>query len=328
MSDSPMHALVRRIGLGRIAYRLWHRPIDRWRKCRAEGFASVRETNRGREAMKRAAAYLPTFPPSPNGAPEVVFLSGRAFWFQTAFCAASLRTHSSVPIRIVVQDDGSLTREQAHSLATLFPGSRLQTAADATERLDRALPAGRFPTLRAHRIPYPHLRKLTDVHAGTAEGWKIVLDSDMLFWREPTALLEWLESANRPFHMRDCETSYGYPPQRLEALCGNKVADRVNVGMTGLDSGAIDWERVELWTRELLETDGPSYYLEQALIAMILAGVDCVVPAAEDYLCLPSEAEVASPTATLHHYVAESKRWYFRTGWQRALAAIERRSAS
>ena len=39
----------------------------------------------------------------------------------------------------------------------------------------------------------------------------------------------------------------------------------------------------------------------------------------DDYIVMPGESECQASTAALHHYVAESKRWYFRTNWRRAL---------
>ena len=44
----------------------------------------------------------------------------------------------------------------------------------------------------------------------------------------------------------------------------------------------------------------------------------CVVAPAADYVTMPSRAETLAPTAVMHHYVAGSKRWYFRHGWRLA----------
>jgi hypothetical protein len=90
------------------------------------------------------------------------------------------------------------------------------------------------------------------------------------------------------------------------------------VGITGLASDSLDWDRLESWCRELTAAEGTSYYLEQALIAMLVAGQPSAVAPAADYIVLPDEAECRNPRAVLHHYVAGSKRWYFRETWRRA----------
>jgi hypothetical protein len=66
----------------------------------------------------------------------------------------------------------------------------------------------------------------------------------------------------------------------------------------------------------LIGRHGTSYYLEQALAALLLAGQSTQPLPVADYRLLPSESECIAPTAILHHYVAESKRGYFRHAWR------------
>lgn len=309
-------ALVRRLGLGRLAYLGWHAPRGFVRRCAREGPVNLWRSARGRRAMERAAARLPPLPRGP-AAPrlEVHYLTGRRFWYQTAFCAHSLLRHAGEPVRVVLIDDGTLQADQTEVLRRLIPDFELVPPDAIQSRLDRHLPAARYPALRARRLVYPHLRKLTDVHAGQA-GWRLVLDSDMLFFHRPAALLDWLASPTRPCHMVDVENAYGYSPGLLEELAGGPVPDRVNVGACGLKSDAIDWDRLEHGCRVTLEREGSHYLQEQALTAVLVAGRACDVLPAGDYVVRPDRAEAQRPRAALHHYVAESKAWYFRDAWR------------
>ena len=97
------------------------------------------------------------------------------------------------------------------------------------------------------------------------------------------------------------------------------IQELVNVGLTGLESSTLDWPRLEAWCRTLHEREGTNYYLEQALVAVLLAGRDCAIAPAADYVTLPRRPEALDCHAVMHHYVAESKRWYFQTNWRRAL---------
>ncbi len=119
--------------------------------------------------------------------------------------------------------------------------------------------------------------------------------------------------------MVDTETSYGYPLEFLAEQCGRTIAERVNVGITGLQSDSIPWGELERWTAEQNVRFGPHYYQEQALIAQLVAGTSPCVVDAEEYKVLPNEGEIRSPVAVLHHYVADSKPGYFRYGWKNAL---------
>lgn len=308
--------LTKRLGVGTLAYRLVHAPRGFLKKCYREGPLNLWLSARGRAAMAHAARTLPAAGPAPPpDAPAVHFLTGAKFWYQTAFCGYSLRVHAGMPLRVMVVDDGTLTAPHVAALVRVLPGVEVRTADEVNRHLDECLPASKFPALRARRLVYPHLRKLTDVHAG-GTGWKLVLDSDMLFFRRPAVLLDWLAAPDRPCYMPDVENAYGYSPGLMDELTGAPVPDRVNVGVCGLQSDGIDWDRLERWCRVLLEREGSHYLQEQALTAMLVSGRPCVVAPGADYLVGPTRSEAERPAAVLHHYVAESKAWYFRFGWR------------
>ena len=102
----------------------------------------------------------------------------------------------------------------------------------------------------------------------------------------------------------------------MQLLTEIPIASRLNVGICGLNSSYIDWEKLEHWCKTLIEKEGTHYYQEQALTAMIVAGKDCEIVDEQDYIVMPKRSEVVSPAAILHHYVADSKPWYFRYGWK------------
>ncbi|MDD3180124.1 MAG: glycosyl transferase family 2 [Opitutaceae bacterium] len=312
------HKLARQICLGRTVYRLWHFPAGLVRDSIAAGGPMEQLRNvSGARAMAHAAATLPTSrAPACSSRPELHFLTGRRFWFQTAFCLHTLQAHAGCVFHAVFHDDGSLHPADAARLRALFPEAELRTRTDNDARVAELLPPARFPTLHAERQqPYPNFLKLTDVHAGR-RGWRLVLDSDMLFFRRPDFLLTWLDAPARPLCLRDVADAYGYPLTKMSALAGAPVPQQVNVGLCGLDSAKLDWEQLEFWARTLIARYGPRYYLEQALSAMLMAQHKTAMAPAVDYLLAPDEAECRTPRAVLHHYVGQSKRGYFRHAWR------------
>ena len=162
------------------------------------------------------------------------------------------------------------------------------------EALDRHLPEARFPELRARRLNYPHLRKLTDIHCWR-RGWTLVLDFDMLFFREPRFLLDWLAAPATACHMLDAMPAYGYSTHLMEELAGHPIPPLVNVGFCGLRSDAIDWDELERWCKELVAREGMSYFLEQAITAMLVAGKPRAEASAVDYRVLPDLLEGRAP---------------------------------
>jgi len=51
---------------------------------------------------------------------------------------------------------------------------------------------------------------------------------------------------------------------------------------------------------------------------MLVAGRDCAIAPAREYLTLPLPPEAIDCRAVMHHYVAHSKRWYFQRNWRQA----------
>jgi hypothetical protein len=309
---------LRRAGFGKLAYQCWHRPTGFLRSVvKAGGPWEMRRTKRGQEEMELAARTLR--PTVGTGAPlQLHLLTGRRFWFQTAFCLWTFQRHALRPVAPVIYDDGTLTSEYRDLLWRIFPLARFISQSEILARLNQHLPQHQFPTLRDRWIHYPNIRKLLDVHVGQS-SWKLVVDSDLLFFAAPEFLVRWLDHGDRPLHAVDCETSYGYSRELMDSVAGRPVSELINVGLTGLRSEQLDWAQLEYWTKKLQAAEGTSYYLEQALVAMIVAGQPCSVAPAADYVTLPKGDESRNCRAVMHHYVANSKAAYFQRCWKIAM---------
>jgi hypothetical protein len=302
---------------GQFLLKFYHSPVGRFRQSlRNGGPWAERETERQRLEMEFAAAALPPLPEFPGTAPVTLHLmTGRRFWYQTAFCLHSFALAARTTVDAILYDDGSIDQTCAAHLASLGPRVRIRFHPELRSQLDHCLPVAQFPVLRERWDHYPNIRKLIDVHLASA-GWKLVIDSDLLFFRRPDAMLAWLHSPDRPFHAVDCEESYGYSRPLLAKLASAPIPPLVNVGLCGLRSDTLDWAELEAWTAELHAREKTNYFLEQALVAMLAARQPCAVAPAVDYVTLPTRTEVVAPRAVMHHYVAHAKRWYFRHGWR------------
>lgn len=311
----------RQMSLGRLAYTTIYRPFGQICTSLSEGGPFVqRRTRQGRCAMEQTAFTLPLLSAQTKGAPLTLYImTGGRFWYQTVFCLWTFARQSHRALAPVIIDDGSLTPVQSDALLRLFPSTRILRREDNLSRLESLLPQKKFPVLHDRWHHYPHIRKIIDVHLGSS-GWKLVLDSDLLFFRNPGFLLDWLASPSRPLHAVDCTESYGYSRSLMESLVGAPIPALVNVGLCGLRSDDIDWQQLESWCGAMIAREKTHYYLEQALVAMLAARQQpCAVAPAHDYLTLPPKKEALHPTAVMHHYVASAKRWYFQTAWRHAM---------
>ncbi|MBF2097682.1 MAG: glycosyl transferase [Gloeomargaritaceae cyanobacterium C42_A2020_066] len=314
---------TRSFSLGKLAYWVVHKPKGILKTYLERDPIRRWWDEQARQEMESTAASLPPLPVFATQLPtHVHFLTGKKYWYQTCFCAYSLIQQAQVGISFVIHDDGSLTPEHCAVFRQLFPGVHIILAPEAEARLDQYLPAGRYPSLRSRYRSLALMRKLMDIHPGQ-RGWRLFLDSDMLFFRRPEFLLNWLSEPTIACHMVDVVESYGYTKALMSRLCEAPIPASVNTGILGIQSESIDWDRVELWCQGLLDAAGTHYYQEQALTAMILATQSCIPVSAQDYLVKPDEVEAQSPKAVLHHYVATSKPWYYHYGWRHVLATTQ-----
>ena len=265
--------------------------------------------------MERASLNLPPVISSPEGLP-IHFLTGKNYLYQTLFCIQSLTKFTKTKYRFILIDDGSFDVNLIKQIHQQLPGAEVVTRSVIEQNLKNSLPEHLYPYLHHKRKEYPHLKKLTDIHTIPGSDWKLVLDSDMLFWSDPEEIIDWLNNADRPLHMVDCEESYGYSYNLMEHLSGSKIRTLINVGAIGLNSDKINWDQIEHWIKILEEREGTSYYLEQALSAMIIGSANTIVLNSKEYIVNPDIKRINSKSGTLHHYVDLSKEGYFRSAWK------------
>jgi hypothetical protein len=306
---------LRRAGLGRALYLVWHSPLAFVDKMIEFGPLNLALARIGRAEMERAVSRLAPLEPAPPDAPEIFFVTGHRFAYQTIFCTVSLSQRAGQSFRVNIVDDGTLRDRDIALLQYTIPGAQITTCRQIESALDIYLPRERYPQLRRRREIYAHLRKITDVHV-MGGGWKLVLDSDMLFHARPDFLLRWLERPEAACHMIDVGNAYGYSDGLLGELAGAPLPTQVNVGICGLKSDVIDWDRLEFWCKSLSSREGSHYLLEQALVAMMLVDQPHMAAPSKDYIVAPSREQSQAGSGVLHHYTAHSKIWYFRFAWR------------
>ncbi len=273
-------------------------------------------TAQGQTEMILAAARLrPLSGPAFEGGAEVHLITGEAFWHQTSFCAYSFILQAGGQPRIVIHDDGTLKAERARFLRRLFPHATVRPYEETEQRLEQHFPRRKFPLLNARSRGCVVMRKLTAVHGGST-GWKLFLDSDMLFFRPPPLLADWVRAPRQPCHAQEHKRVYGYSEKLMASLAGDGIPEKLNSGVCGLQSDEIDWEQLEHWAARLEEQEGQRYLIEQALTGLLLAGRPRLALPVDEYVVCPDEAEAIEPCAALHHYAGHTRPLLFRYGWR------------
>ncbi len=272
-----------------------------------------------------APRHMPTLPIEVQKNASVVhLLTGEFHWHLTCFCLYSLLEITGGAVQPIVHDDGSLKPAQQTQLQRVLPCVQFITTPAAEEVVNQHLPKERFPALRELRQRLGLMRKLIDVHLGGA-GNALFLDSDILFYRDPALLRKWLQTGVRPLYMLDYQDSYGYSAAAIQHAYGKPMLPRVNTGITGFTSSAIDWQQLEFWASRLLPIEGVNHFSEQALTAMLIGKMGGEALPANDYAVSPVRTEIQKPTAAMHHYVVPSRTWYYIDAIPAFLARVANR---
>lgn len=288
----------------------WLRLINRF-----GGIFNYWQMINSKKLMKKLSQQLEPVISYNNGFP-IYFLTGKKYLYQTLFCISSLVKVSNEKFEFYLVDDGSFDKNLIKKIESQIAGCNIITKKEISFNIQQKIPIEKFPILNRKRNEYPHIKKLTDIHTLVGGNWKIVLDSDMLFWSNPAEMVEWLKHPKKPIHMIDCVEAYGYTREIMQTLCKSKIRSKINVGIIGLNSSTINWVYLENWIKELENEQGKSYFLEQALSAMLIGEMESVSLCPAAYIVNPEKDQVKNNEGTLHHYVDLSKEHYFKMAWK------------
>ncbi|MDD2765428.1 MAG: hypothetical protein PHE83_15810 [Opitutaceae bacterium] len=318
--------ISKRVGLGRLAYRLWYRPRQWCDWGRAYGWRLTWRAARGDRPMAAAARLLPAQSAAQYRLEiPVYFLTGRHFWHQTAFCVHSLQHFTDTALPLYFASDGTLDATIGGRLTTLFPGARILDHHELDERTAAALPPARYPTLHTHRRCFVLLRKLTDTLTD-GRGYRLFLDSDMLFWRRPDELLR-RARRSEPLYLADLgDDGYALPRAVLKQRLGVEPASGVNSGLVGAYAERVDWDLIERACKLLVAEGRDQRLLEQTLWAVVLATQEAKPLDAREYRVVINppglRAALAAGRPALLHYAWHARLPYVADEWRRYIETL------
>ena len=264
---------------------------------------------------------------SDQGKFKINFLTGEKFIHQTLFCTYTflrfLTKEEAKKFSINYYSDGTLTSSTARIIAARFPQIKVISFEETTKAIQECLPPSSYPYLRKKVETLPLFKKLVYPHLNCI-GLSLFFDSDMLFLKRPNNLLNWLyqhgDDSDAAFCIQDVERSYGYTDQEILSVWPNPIKTDINSGLYAIWSEKIEFSFVEQLIKDFETRFGSQYYLEQLITAIILErSANLTVAAKTDYVVLPSVEQIKEQSGILHHYVNQSKEYYFKESWKRQL---------
>jgi hypothetical protein len=220
---------------------------------------------------------------------------------------------------VVIHDDSRLPAEARPAFVKMLSGVRGFSAVEADRVVLDAL-AG-HDACREYRLAHPLARKIFDVPILARADRFIILDSDILFFRKPEAILRWCkDGAGQCWFNRDVHESMPISRTAVREKLGIDIWHRVNSGLCLIDRGAIDFDLCE---RALVETKLMAKHIwlvEQTLFAICASakGRGGLLP--DEYEV--SKAKYASPNAVARHYVGAVRQRFYADGIARVKKEI------
>lgn len=240
---------------------------------------------------------------------EIHVLTSAADWLNLIWTLKSFYFYSRRRYALCVHDDGSLGPDAVCALLEHFPGARLIDRAQADRKVEREL------------IPYPRCLqfrrsnrlapKLFDFASYLDAPRLLLLDSDILFFAEPSELLRRIEDSSYGLNSvnADVASAYTIEPSDVKTALGLEMPDRFNSGLGLIHRQSLRFD----WIEEFLALPGIQghfWRIEQTIYALCSArfGVD-LLP--DDYAVRLSGGIDGRPSK---HYVGAIRHLMYREG--------------
>lgn len=198
---------------------------------------------------------------------EVHVLTSAGDWLNLVWTLKSFYRVSEVPFRLVIHEDGTLPDEGESTLRRLFPEARVIKRTDSDARVFEALRA--YPRCLDFRRTNHLSLKVMDFPLFLEAERMLLLDSDVLFFRRPDALLDRVLDNNYSLNTvnGDVEGALTVTGEAVEERFGFAPIARFNSGLGLIHKASLRYE----WMEAFLELPGILdhwWRIEQTLFAL------------------------------------------------------------
>ncbi|RYX82792.1 hypothetical protein EON83_17655 [bacterium] len=242
---------------------------------------------------------------------EIHVLTSASDWLNLLWALKSFYHYSKRHYALCIHDDGSLTDDIRATLLKHFPQARLVKRADADQHAYERLE--NYPRSLEFRKKNLLAPKIFDFPAEAKSKRMLLLDSDVLFFAEPTTLLERIEDPNYQLNTvnRDAKEASLVDPKTVKQQTGVNCVECFNsgLGLIFIDSLRLDWIEEFLKIPNINEH---FWRIEQTLYMLCSARFGCEI--------LPESYNVHLTPGSLYqsrHYVGSIRHLMYSEGIKR-----------
>lgn len=204
-----------------------------------------------------------------------------------------------------IHDDGTLTATDEETLSRHFPDSRLVWRSSADEEVPEGLE--QFPSCREHRLRHHWFLKVFDTRHYAPGPRYIILDSDIVFFRRPGAVLDWVDGGlDEMWVMEDDREKYSHPREEIASALGVAMLERANSGLDLVPKAAADLGLADRFLATCAASARQYAFLEQTIFGLWVSACR------RGGLLSREEYEISwntfrGPRAVCRHYIGPAK---------------------
>jgi hypothetical protein len=240
---------------------------------------------------------------------EIHVLTSEQDWLNLIWTLKSFYAASGRKYLLCIHDDGSLDQMASKELTRHFPDARLIDRQTADREVLPTLAA--FPRCRKLRETNHLSPKLFDFRHYLRSDRMLLLDSDVLFFSEPSDLLERIEATECRENAvnADISSAYTVQPDDVRARFHLELPERFNSGLGVIHRDSVRPE----WIEEFLELPGVTghfWRIEQTLFALCSARFGVKLLPGEYLISLKPGIE----GCVAKHYIGAVRHLMYREG--------------
>ena len=231
-------------------------------------------------------------------------------WLNLVWALKSFYRYSKRRYGLCIHGDGTLAGSELEELKVHFPDARIVHRHKADDLVLHKLKD--FPRLQEFRRNNLLAPKIVDFVSYLQSDRMLVFDSDILFFSEPTTLIQRIESEDYRLNtfISDFQSAYTIDPVKAEHLLNFKVLPCFNSGLGLAHKDSIRYD----WLEEFLAlpgiTEGYFWRIEQTLYALCSSRYG-FEPLPEEYTLYLDEGICNRP---FRHYVGSIRHLMYKEG--------------
>lgn len=257
----------------------------------------------------------------PRNSQEIHVLIGHERISMLLWMAASLIVASKTRWCFVVHDDGTLQDSDEAVLSDCMPGCRVIRSMESDVVIREELRI--FPLLARYRSQHPFGKRLTDFPFFCKSNCVVSIDSDILFFRNPTLFLPVEASqVGQSVFLRDVENTSLITAEAFAAKFQRELAAPLNAGMFAIPSHFMHLEVMEEMLREfsLLDIPKSTWFIEQTILGALASLKGDVTLLPKSYQQTLDGA--LQDDAVMRHYVGKVRHLFYSEGLEKVAAFL------